>query len=209
MKVNLSTLFAPFSLFVLGSSLTTLLSPALEDLPIDEEHRGPLVALDRNGTRLRFRTATARGGSTHGWKGAMRSGWLAAHRVVRDGEVTYGLVDPTEGQRHPVRGDETALLTAATGSRRDRKVLWTASVAELGNRPSYGALVKAGDRLFLGGGARDGSGGFVQVVDATSGRRLATHELPARVTECGLAVAAGRLLVSCEDGTLVCFREAE
>ena len=81
---------------------------------------------------------------------------------------------------------------------------WTASCRALGTKESYGALLRAGDRLYLGGGARDGSAGFVQVLDAT-GKLLAEHALPARVVECGLAVAGGRLFVTCEDGTVVCL----
>ena len=75
----------------------------------------------------------------------------------------------------------------------------------LGVKESYSALVKAGDRLYVGGGTRDGKEGFVQVVDAKTGKPVAEYALPARVTECGLAADGGRLFVSCENGTLVCF----
>jgi outer membrane protein assembly factor BamB len=179
------------------------LSWALEDLPLDDGQ--PLVWLDRNGTRMRYRTDTARGGSTHGWKQAMRSGWAAAHRVACDGATAYALIDPTEGQRHPVRAAETAVLSAGSGTWRDKRVHWSASVTDLEGKTSYGALIKAGERLYLGGGARDGSAGFVQVVDARHGKLVASFDLPARVTECGLAAAGGRLYVCCEDGTLLCF----
>jgi len=179
------------------------LSLALEDLPADEAE--PPVWFDRSGSRMRFRTDDRRGGSTHGWKGAMRAGWAAAHRVVRDGPAVYALIDPTEGQRHPVRAGETPLVTAASGTWRDKKIRWTAPVGALGSRPSYGAMIKSGERLYLGGGHRDCTSGFVEVLDAASGKLLATHELPARVTECGLAAAGGRLVVCCEDGTLVCL----
>jgi hypothetical protein len=66
-------------------------------------------------------------------------------------------------------------------------------------------LIRAGDRLYLGGGQRDGSAGFVQVLDAASGKLLAEHALPSRVVECGLAAAGGRLFVTCEDGTVACL----
>ena len=181
------------------------LSLGLQDLPSGDESPGPAMKFDRSGTRMRFRTNQARGGSTHGWKGAMRGGWAAAHRIVHDGDIVYALKDPTDTERHPVRADQTAILTAASGTRRDKRVHWTASVAALGNKESYGALIKAGKHLCLGGGARDGSSGFVQIVDADDGKLTATYGLPARATECGLAVAGGRLYVSCEDGTLVCL----
>jgi outer membrane protein assembly factor BamB len=63
----------------------------------------------------------------------------------------------------------------------------------------------AGETLYAGGGARDDSTGFVQVVDARTGRLLREHTLPARVTECGLAAAYGRLYVSLENGEVVCL----
>jgi len=66
-------------------------------------------------------------------------------------------------------------------------------------------MIKAGNRLYLAGGQRDGTSGFVEVLDAATGKLPATHELPSRVTECGLAASGGRLVVSCEDGTLVCI----
>jgi outer membrane protein assembly factor BamB len=179
------------------------LSLALEDLPADEAE--PPVWFDRSGSRMRFRTNDRRGGSTHGWKGAMRAGWAGAHRVVRHGPIVYAMRDPTQGDRHPVRADETALVTAGSGTWRDKKIQWTASVGALGSRPSYGAMIKAAEHLYLGGGQRDGTSGFLQVLDAGSGKLLATHELPSRVTECGLAAAGGRLVVACEDGNLICL----
>jgi len=188
----------------IGGSILHL-SLSLEDLPKESEDPGPAITFDRNGTRIRFRTDTARGGSTHGWKQAMQSGWARAHRLVRDDATAYALIDPTENDRHPVRADQVALLTAGTGSWRDKQVLWTASIAALDSKPSYGALIKAADRLCLGGGARDGSSGFLQVVEADTGELVATYDLPGRVTECGLAAAGGRLYVCCEDGNPVCF----
>jgi hypothetical protein len=85
---------------------------------------------------------------------------------------------------------------------------WTHKWIEgLGNKESYGALIKAGSRLYLGGGKRDGSQGFVQVLDAATGKLLAEYEMPGRVAECGLATAGKRLFVSCENGSLVCLGE--
>jgi outer membrane protein assembly factor BamB len=175
------------------------LSLALTDLPAKD--LSPPLFFDRWGPVLRFRTERGRGGSTHGWGGAMSAGPLRGHRLAYDGTMAFALVDPTDGGRvgtHP-------LLTAGSGTWRERRINWTATVADLGGKPSYGALVKAGPRLYLGGGQRDGSAGFLQVVDAESGKLLAEYPLPARVTECGLAAAGGRLYVSLENGELVCF----
>lgn len=194
----------------LGNGQSMLhLSAKLENVPIQKTKTGaaanrPDLAFDRQGSRLRFRTDTARGGSTHGWAGAMRSNFGSAHRIASAGGITYALRDPTAGDRHPVRADQTPVVTAGMGGA-DRKQLWAASAGALGSRPSYSALIKAGERLYLGGGARDGTAGFLQILDAKSGRLLATHELPSRVTECGLAAAGQRLLVCCEGGELVCL----
>jgi outer membrane protein assembly factor BamB len=162
----------------------------------------PVVGFDRNGAFVRF-PHDFRGGSTHGWKGGMFTDMTQAHRVcVADG-VTYALSDPRDNDRHPVRADTVAVVKAI---RSDAKMpLWTASCKALGAKESYAALVCAGNRLYLGGGQRDGSAGFVQVLDATSGKLLAEHATPGRVVECGLAVAGGRLFVSCEDGSIVCL----
>ncbi|NQT88991.1 hypothetical protein HQ560_19640, partial [bacterium] len=172
----------------------------LEDLPMDAPGA---IQFDRNGTRSRFRTADGRGGSTHGWKQAMRSGPARGHRIAASDGIAYVVQDPTSGARHKVRAGQTLTLQAMGGTWREKKVHWSVSQAALGNPESVSALIKAGDRLCLGGGARDGSKGFVHVLDAKTGTLLATHPMPARVTECGLAVAAGRLVVCCEDGMLV------
>ena len=188
----------------IGGSLLHL-STSLEDLPAGGENPGPPIVFDRNGTRVRFRTADGRGGSTHGWKQAMRGGPARGHRMARAGGVTYVVQDPTSSSRHRVNAPKTIILQAASGTWRARKVHWQRTQAEMGNPESFSALIKAGGRLYLGGGRRDGAAGFVQVVDARTGERLADYTMPARVTECGLAAAAGALYVSCEDGHLVCL----
>lgn len=192
--------------FWLGLDKSPLhLSFDLKDLPTGSDAPGPPIAFDRNGTRIRFRTDEGRGGSTHSWKQAMRCGWARAHRIARDGETIFALNDPTEGDRHPVRADKVAVVTAGTGNWRDKRIVWETSVADLGNKPSYSALIQAGKHLILGGGSRSGDSGFAQVLDAASGKLLASYDLPARVTECGLAAAGGSLYICCEDGHLVCL----
>jgi len=173
---------------------------------IDRFKDAPPVRFDRNGALIRFGTE-GRGGSTHGWKGAMGTFGARAHRAVNDGTRGYLLRDPTQKDRHPVRADKTTVLwcVPASDSLRRPKPLWEASVAALGNKESYGALIKAGERLYLGGGRRDGSSGVVQVVSAADGKLIEEIAMPARVTECGLAAAGGALFVCCEDGHLVCL----
>lgn len=179
----------------------------LRDAEITHEDAPPIF-FDRNGDRIRFRSNDRRGGSTHGWKGAMQSGWARAHRIARSQDgVAYALKDPTSGDRHKVRAGQTALLTAAYGSWRERKARWTATATDLdaAGRESYSALLTTGERLYLGGGSRDGATGFLQEVDARSGKLLRSLPLPARVVECGLAVARRKLFVSLENGQLLCF----
>lgn len=168
--------------------------------------RRPVVAFDRNGAFVRF-PHDFRGGSTQGWKGGMLAGTIQAHRVcVADG-MTVSLADPRDSDRHPVRSDLVVVVRAFKDD--PKNPAWAASSKALGTKESYGALLRAGDRLYLGGGKRDGSAGFVQVLDAASGKLLAEHPLPARVTECGLASAGARLYAACEDGTLVCLGESK
>jgi outer membrane protein assembly factor BamB len=183
-------------------------STTLEDLPIEPTKTGaaanrPMIAFDRQGSRIRFRTDVGRGGSTHSWRGAVRTTFTAAHRIAADGEITFALRDPTTSDRHPARADQTPLIVAGIGSA--KKVLWTQAVGALGSRQSYSALIKTGDRLILGGGARDGSTGFVQILNVRDGKLLATYEVPSRVTECGLCVAGRRLYACCEAGDILCF----
>ena len=181
------------------------LSLALKDLPHGRGPPGPQVTFDRNGALMRFRTNDRRGGSTHGWKGAMRLAGknhrlMAGHRMVGGARIAYGLSDPRTRDR---RGDSSPVIWAA---RRDaEQPLWRRSWKDLVGKESYGALLQAGRRLYAAGGARNGSSGFVQTLDAATGKLLSTHVLPARVTECGLAAAGGRLYVACEDGALVCL----
>ncbi len=198
----------------LGNGRSMLhLSAALEDLPVETTKIGtaanrPALVFDRQGSRIRFRTDIGRGGSTHGWKGAMQTSFVAAHRIAVDHDMAFALRDPTAGDRHPVRADQTPAIVAMTGGG-ERRQLWAASIGSLGSRESYSALVKCGDRLYVGGGTRDGSAGFVQILDAATGKLLATHETPSRVTECGLAAAGGKLFVCCEEGQVVCLDKAK
>lgn len=165
----------------------------------------PAMTFDRNGDRIRFRTSEARGGSTHGWGGAMAVGAVRGHRVVADGGHVFALGDPTTGERHPVRAGKSPVVRCFPAGGKRSDLVWTASVEALGGRESYSTLVKAGDRLYAGGGKRDGTGGFVQILDSKTGQLLATHELPSRVTECGMATTAQDLFISCEGGELVCL----
>jgi outer membrane protein assembly factor BamB len=168
-------------------------------IPIE---RRPVVTFDRNGAFVRF-PHDYRGGSTHGWKGGMVAERIQAHRVCFSEGMTYALFDPRENDRHPVRSDNVAVVKAIKDD--PKNPVWIASCKALGTRESYGAMIHAGDRVYLGGGRRDGSAGFVQVLDAGTGKLLAEHGLPGRVTECGLATADRRLFVTCEDGTVVCL----
>jgi outer membrane protein assembly factor BamB len=62
-------------------------------------------------------------------------------------------------------------------------------------------MLLAGSTLFAGGG------GNVAALDSTTGKEVWRHDVPG--TASGLAVAAGRLFVSTDKGTIHCFGEPE
>lgn len=175
----------------------------LKELPVDRfAGPEPLVGFDRHGPLVRFRTSSARGGSTHGWKGAVRvSGknrFVVGHRMAAADDLAYGLNDPVQGRK------TSPVAWAVRREDREANPTWQLTQEDLPHE-SYGAMVLAGRRLYIAGGSRDGRTGVLHIIDAGTGKVRATHTLPARATECGLAVADGRLIVACEDGSLVCL----
>lgn len=65
------------------------------------------------------------------------------------------------------------------------------------------AMLRAGDTLVLAG--RDDKGGFLQTLSARRGAALGEQSLEASPVWDGLAVAASRLYVALENGTVVCL----
>ena len=80
------------------------------------------------------------------------------------------------------------------------------------------AMVVAGDRLFVAGppdvlasddplGAFEGrKGGVLCVIDTQTGKKVAEHRLESPPVFNGAAAARGRLLLTLEDGSMVCFQ---
>jgi len=68
-----------------------------------------------------------------------------------------------------------------------------------------GAMIVTGRSLFLAGHAQRKPDSALHAYSARTGGKFAQWALPARPVRNGLAAAGGRLLVSCEDGTLLCF----
>ena len=79
------------------------------------------------------------------------------------------------------------------------------------------AMIKAGDRIYIGGmpvtiagdpyATFEGrGGGLLQVRSAANGELLNTIKLDSPVVWDGLAVAQGRLYGSCQDGSLLCLQ---
>ncbi len=172
------------------------LSLGLQDIPYTDSMPGPAMSFDRNGSRVRFRTESGRGGSTHGWKGAMRAGGfhrLSGHRVAVGDDIGLGLNDPT--------GRAPNTVWAYFDRGRNAQPQWQLSRTELNDVESLGALALAGDQIIVAGGKRDGSKGRLFVIDR-KGSVVRERTLAARVTECGLACANGSIYVSCEDGSL-------
>ncbi len=184
---------------VAGSSFH--LSTDLASITDPKGTPGPVMRFDRDGDRIRFRTADGRGGSTHGWKQAMRSISTTAHRMaVDENGITYAANDPTSRERHPVNAAKSRAVIATKGLRRNRNVLWSVSQADIGNPESISAVIKAGNTLVFGGGSRNGESGFIQLIDAASGKLGQRIELSSRITECGLAARNGCLVVCTEHG---------
>ena len=67
------------------------------------------------------------------------------------------------------------------------------------------AILRAGGTVVVGGG--DADGGFLQIFSANDGAARREKRLEASPVWDGLAVAAGRLYVPLENGTLVCLGE--
>ena len=174
------------------------LSPDLKDLPIQADGPKPAMSFDRQGTRIRFRTERGRGGSTHGWKGAMRANGfhrLQGHRLAVQGDEGYGLVDPDNRARTAV--------WSIKGPAKDAPARWELNAGGLDDIESLSTLIVTGDSALVGGGKRDGSGGKLFVIDAEDGTIRQRMTTPARVTECGIAAGNGRIAVCCEDGTIL------
>jgi hypothetical protein len=80
---------------------------------------------------------------------------------------------------------------------------WTVPVFDAEPKDQgIGAMLLAGDRLFLAG-----TKGGLTVVSASDGRLLSRAELPAPIWD-GLAATSGRLLVSTQDGRVLCLGNA-
>jgi outer membrane protein assembly factor BamB len=68
------------------------------------------------------------------------------------------------------------------------------------------AMIVAGDRLFLAGHVNEKPQSAVHSYAASDGKKLGQWALPARPVRNGLAAADGRLLVTCEDGSITCLK---
>jgi len=161
----------------------------------------PLVAMSRRSSLVAF-THAQRGGSTHAW---FAPAWMPCsylvrfHRMVVDGQTVYGL----GGDTHARSALECVALPADPKSRPLRKWSLT-NQKDFAEAKANTALIKAGDRLYMGCGSYDGIQGAVYIV-STEGEILERLDLPARAAPGGLAAAGGRLVAACVDGSLVAF----
>ena len=172
----------------------------LKDLLIEKSGPGPVMSFDRQGSRVRFRTDRGRGGSTHGWKGAMRGNLfhrLQGHRVAMSDQMGFAMQDPSSRTR--------TVLTGKQSREKDADPLWELDRKALDNVDSLGAMIVAGKQLIVAGGKRNGSSGSVFILDTRTGAIQQKLDLKTRVSECGLAVGPGALYVTCEDGTVYRF----
>jgi len=106
-------------------------------------------------------------------------------------------------------GKKDVLLRAeargAVASSKDAKAVWEVTRKDLGTWETGHALIRAGDRLYVGGSSHDGAKGGIAVVNAADGKVLQVIEMPFGVTASGIAAADGQLLVSLINGQLICL----
>ena len=106
-------------------------------------------------------------------------------------------------------GQLTRLALDAEGNVAD-KADWKARIRHQADKRLHGdfevkAMIVAGDRLFLAGYERHKPDSALHAYSTADGRKLAQWPLTARPVRNGLITAGGRLYVSLEDGSLVCF----
>jgi len=154
----------------------------------------PPIAMSRRVSVVGF-TQGKRGGSTHSWGSPTWQpgrGMVRAWTMVQEGDRIYGLQDAsldagTLGEDLRARATPLWSLTNA----KDFKDLEVKT-----------ALIKAGDRLFMGGGSYDGAKGSLYVI-SLDGKILQRFDLPSRLVPNGLAAAGGQIVATCVDGSLV------
>ncbi len=147
-----------------------------------------------------------------------RVGWTLgglrqkAHMLVFDDEAAYAFGTKRHGGFGGWFKPGTGAFTLAARERKTGKALWTRKIGMW-----VRAMVLAGPVLFLGGApdvvdkkdpwaALEGRrGGLLCALSAQDGKTLATYKLSAPPLWDGMAAGNGRLFVSTQDGSLVCF----
>jgi hypothetical protein len=128
-------------------------------------------------------------------------GGTTGYRIVVDGGFTYELLDPGEGRWKT--GKVLGCTKLPEGEARRGAEVWTVTRDKVTSWSALNSLIKVGDKLYIGGGARDGSTGFIAVVNAADGKILQTIELPARTSSSGLAANTNTLVASLVNGQVV------
>ena len=147
-----------------------------------------------------------------------RVGWTLgglkqkAHMLVFDDEAVYAFGTKRHGGFGGWFKPGTGAFTLAARERKTGKALWTRKIGMW-----VRAMVLAGPVLFVGGApdvvdkkdpwaALEGHrGGLLCALSAQDGKTLATYKLSAPPVWDGMAAGNGRLFVSTQDGSLVCF----
>ena len=163
----------------------------------------PTIRFERRSPIMTFTTPNGRGGATHGWPAPARASGTVGYRVLEDGPLTYELLDPSEGRASSGKVLGCTKITADAKARGEP--VWTIAREQVKNWSALNSLIKVGNTLYVGGGSRDTSTGFLAIVNAADGKILQTIELPARTSSSGLAANANTLVVSLTNGQLLIF----
>ncbi len=128
--------------------------------------------------------------------------------VVADG--TLYCVKGKQGKTRDKFGHLTKVRLDRNGAVADKSD-WKARVKHIDGKRTHSsfkvaAMIVAGDRLFLAGHVEGKPQSALHAYSAITGEKLAQWPLPAHPVRNGLAAAAGRLTISCEDGSVTCLK---
>lgn len=161
------------------------------------------VAFTRRSAIVSF-TNGGRGGSTHDWTGKIgvpRAPQLHAWRQAVDGDTVVSLSDGGAVTCINLAFDPKP---AVAWKNFNTTEAWKIPAKDLPAMESPTSLIRAGGRTIIAGGNYAGTAGVVTVLSA-EGKVESSFALPARVVANGLAVAGGRLVATCVDGTVATF----
>ncbi len=128
---------------------------------------------------------------------------LFGHKIVLDGDKLYRISRSGYGLKFP----GLTMFTLDKEGRPAEEPTWRVPLRIGRGGNYYSAMILADDQLILAGHKWGGTDPFLDIHSTKNGEKLATISLPALPVRDGLAIAHGKLFVSCQDGTLLCLGE--